>query len=68
MSQYVFHNNVLLKEYPDTVIPKFACPEGAYLFTGKHWYRKFRVYLVPINLGDIPKEVKTLCLLMGIQI
>jgi len=66
---YVFHNNqvVLQFELMDQR-STWLVPRGSYVLLDHAWYYKMKVSLVPINLCDIPKEIKTLCLLLGISI
>lgn len=65
---YVFKDTVLIGEYAGKP-PKFSMPVGSYVCSDtKNWYIKMRASLVPINYCDIPKEIKTLCLLLEISI
>lgn len=44
-------------------------PDGAYIrYPSKNWYKQFHGTKTPINLWDIPKEVRVNCLLLGISI
>ena len=58
-AQYDFLETSVLIELPD----------GCYIHVAKmhtpHWYRKD---LSPVLIEDVPKEIKMLCLLMGIPL
>lgn len=44
-------------------------PDGAYVrFPSGNWYMQFHGTKTPINLCDIPNEVRVNCLLLGISI
>lgn len=44
-------------------------PDGAYTRTSNNtWYLQFHGTKTPINLCDIPNEVRVNCLLLGISI
>ena len=43
-------------------------PDGAYVKTPKYWYIVLAGTMTPINLSDIPPEVRLNCLLMDINI
>lgn len=69
MNKYiVFYGQQVYGEY-DTH-PRYAdLPDGAYLRSPKGvWYIMTHRGLTPINLSDIPNEVRLNCLLMGIPI
>lgn len=67
---YVFYGQQLWSETAYTP-PLRDLPDGAYLYYAQpphpglpaRWYRKD---LTPVLLEDVPKELKTLCLLLGI--
>lgn len=44
-------------------------PDGAYLLMteGHRWYLRQWSSFTPLNLCDVPAELKTLCLLLDIQ-
>ena len=66
---YVFYATLLYGEYTiNTAPPYWDLPEGCYLYFPKdpyrkHWYLKD---LTPVLPEDVPKELKTLALLMGV--
>jgi hypothetical protein len=66
----VFYGQQVYGEYSLTTIPPAShLPDGAYLRDPKNrWYIILSGGLTPINLSDIPNEVRLNCLLMGIDI
>ena len=66
---YVFYATLLYGEYTINTMPPYRdLPEGCYLYFPnepykKYWYLKG---MTPVLEEDIPKELKTLVLLMGI--
>lgn len=63
---YVFHDNQLIYQGAiwDTVVPPHSVVYDA---ANKEWAVKYdRKYLRPIKLKHVPKEIKVLCLLLGI--
>ena len=66
---YVFYATLLWGEYTIHTTPPYRdLPEGCYLYYpkdpyNKYWYLKD---LTPVLPEDVPKELKTLVLLMGI--
>ena len=66
---YVFYATLLWGEYTINTVPPYRdLPEGCYLYYPKdrykiYWYLKD---LTPVLPEDVPKELKTLVLLMGI--
>lgn len=64
---YVFLNGVLIKDSSVFPIGKLDVPIGAYLLSEGQWYLKMKVSLVPLNLCDVPKALKTYCLIGGIK-
>lgn len=69
MSLYhVFYAGQLYGEY-EKWRDLLYIPDGAYLRTNRNfWYLQFHGHKSPINLCDIPNEVRVLCLLLDIPI
>ena len=64
----VFYGQQVYGEYPDA-LPSMDLPDGCYLQTKKpEWYIKIGGGFTPINLCDIPPEVRVNCLLLGIPV
>ena len=60
----VFLDGVLLAEY-DEWPQAGRIPNGTYLLTKQgDWYRKYRNNSSPINLCDVPKELRLAVVLM----
>ena len=66
----VFYGQQVYGEYGiATVPPASHLPDGAYMLAPRgRWYRVLSGGLTPINLCDIPAEVRMNCLLLGIPI
>lgn len=68
---YVFYAGQLygeFREYED-YRKLIDLPDGAYIRSPyKSWYLQFHGAKTPINLCDIPNEVRVLCLLLDISI
>ena len=66
---YVFYATLLYGEYAITTLPPYRdLPEGCYLYFPNATYRKcwYLKGWTPVLPEDVPKELKTLVLLMGI--
>lgn len=65
---YVFHNGQLIHQTTGK-LGKFSVPQGAYVYESKegNCYLKLKVALVPLNKCDFPKELRVLCLVLGIH-
>lgn len=69
----VFYATLLYGEYTYETFTnevRMALPEGCYLhftppLSERHWYR---LDLTPVLIEDVPKEIKMLCLVMGIPL
>lgn len=72
MSHYlVFYGQQIYGEYTKSEFPKvYSLPDGCYMLAPfTHcWYVKIDGGFIPINLSDLPPEVKVNCLLLGINI
>lgn len=71
MSKYiVFYGQQIYGEYDKANLPfAFDLPQGCYVRDPKGvWYITLGGGTTPINLSDIPPEVRVNCLLMGINI
>jgi hypothetical protein len=66
----VFYGQQVYGEYViATVPPASHLPDGAYMLAPRErWYIVLSGGLTPINLCDIPPEVRLIYLLMGINI
>ena len=66
---YVFYGIQLYGTYiPFRNVPFQELPDGCYIYhpsdrLKKYWYLKD---ITPVLLEDVPKELRTLCLLIGI--
>ena len=72
IKRYVFYADQLYGEYPfDAWRPAvMGIPDGAYVLyteTNNVYLYQFNS-LIPLNNCDIPAEIKTLCLLLGINL
>lgn len=72
---YVFDKTGLIAQFDKWQSSKALPPHTIILETGvqwNNWYLNQRFgalsNAMPINLSDVPKEVKTACLIMGISI
>lgn len=64
---YVFYAGQLYGEFEESK-SLLDLPDGAYIrFPSKNWYIQFHGTKSPINLCDIPNEVRVLCLLLDIS-
>ena len=44
-------------------------PDGAYIrFPSTHWYIQYHGTKLPINLCDVPNDVRVLCLLLNVTV
>ena len=61
-----FYEGQLYAEYANWDYPS-KVPNGAYLrFRSGNWYRTYDGFLDPINLWDVPEELKPVLLLLDI--
>ena len=66
-----FYAGQLLGEYtrPKEFLHVVQLPDGAYYRSGiGAWYLKSHGTFTPINLCDIPNEVRVLCLLLNVTV
>lgn len=71
----VFYATLLYGEYEASTfreLPRQELPDGCYIryphapwWSDYLWYRKD---LIPVPLKDVPKEIKALCLIMGLPL
>lgn len=67
----LFYGQQVYGEYSKSEMPKVhTFPEGCYMHNSwtNGWYVKLGGGFTPINLSDLPPEVKVNCLLLGINI
>ena len=69
---FVFYATLLWGEYTEKTLPPYRdLPEGCYIhYTKPGFFQGFRHWflrdLTPVLPEDVPKELKTLALLMGV--
>ena len=66
----VFYGQQVYGEYEIASVPPAShLPDGAYMLAPRgRWYLVLSGGLTPINLCDIPPEVRVNCLLLGITL